>query len=201
LKFFTKFFAGAKGANFYDGGGRTGDRGRFGDGVAFHVEQGENGAVSWRKSFEEFGGKFAGGALLVSGLLFFLIEDAIEGTGLVLGEVGPTEFGPGFLAANLVQAGVDRDAGDPVLERGITMILFDFLKHFNKNNLCQIFRIHTAGQMAVNNPHYERIELTEQFAGRFWIIIFNALQPCARENLFSHSCHGSFRPHPSRPAQ
>ena len=92
--------------------------------------------------------------------------------------VGPAQFGPGLLAADLVEAGIYRNAGDPVRKGRIPVVLVDLLKNFHKHNLSQIFRIHAPGQMPANNPHDEWKQLADQFVRRLRIIIFNALQPC-----------------------
>ena len=79
-------------------------------------------------------------------------------------QIGMAKFRPHLLGLDLIDAGVDRDARDPMLERDLARELRQLLKNLDENHLAKILLCGAPGAMRAHQFEDERIEAAHQFA-------------------------------------
>src|SRR5581483_3945402 len=76
-----------------------------------------------------------------------------------------------FFPLNLIQASIDRDTRNPVLQRHRARKLREFLKYFDENHLAKVLFVCSARAMAANDPCDQRIELSHQCTRRIIVLL------------------------------
>src|SRR5712672_3691552 len=77
-------------------------------------------------------------------------------------QISMTHFRPHFLRLDLVQASVDRNARDPVLQRDVPRKLRQLLEYFNENHLAEVFLRGATRPMRTDDLGNQRIKLSHQ---------------------------------------
>ncbi len=77
---------------------------------------------------------------------------------------------------DLIQAGIYRNSGKPVLKGNNSRILGNFLKHSDENFLRQILLAFQRRQMSTYNFHHEGSHGPNQYACRSLVAQLNSLQ-------------------------
>src|SRR6266480_3437762 len=90
---------------------------------------------------------------------------------LLFTQIGVTNFGSYSFRLDLIQASVDRDARDPVLQRYFSRKLRQFLKYFDKNHLAKVLLSRSTWPMRAHQLRHKRIKLPDQYASRFIIML------------------------------
>jgi hypothetical protein len=86
-------------------------------------------------------------------------------------KIGITKFRTHFLGLDLVDAGVDGDAGDPMFERHFAGELRELLKNLGENHLAKILFVGAPGAMGAHEFKDERMEPADQLAGGVFIVL------------------------------
>ena len=101
-------------------------------------------------------------------------------------QIGVAQFRSRFLRLDLVEAGVDGNARDPVLERHLARVLRQFLKYFDEYHLTKILLGHPRRTMGAHQFGHERIKPLDQPPRRFIIVPKRALDQSADFRFLIH---------------
>ena len=81
---------------------------------------------------------------------------------MLFAQIGFAQFRPGFLRLNLIDAGIDRDAGDPMLQRDLAGKLRQLLHDFDEDHLAKVFLGRSARPVRADDLRDQRIEMADQ---------------------------------------
>ena len=184
---FFHFLTRAERPDFYERGAPAGDGPDFRDTPSFQVDEGDDQLVRRAEPGQEFLDQFPGGEAVRRQQFGRGGDEGLQNLLLLRGEVGPAQFRAGAFAVNLVEAGVDGDAGDPMLQRHVPGILFEFGEHFRKNHLHHVFLVRAARTAGPDEFEHERVEVLEQQARRVFVAL-NDLANASRDiqPIFRH---------------
>jgi len=90
--------------------------------------------------------------------------------GLVFREVRPAEFRAPTLGAQLVDAGGYGDAGDPIREGHLALVLVEAAKHFEKNILDEVFLGSAAWAVGADDAQHHGAEVFDEGAAGILIV-------------------------------
>ena len=160
----AEFAAGTHGGDADTGGAPASESANFGDGFFLEVEEADDHLFAWFEGREKFSEDFTGeggaalGGLGRSGL------SAVEVEGFVNAEFVVGDDGAFLLAPESVVAGVESDAGNPVLEGLFGGELVKAGEDFEEDVLRDVLFAFGAGKVSADDGNDERVEPVHQLA-------------------------------------
>ena len=104
---------------------------------------------------------------------------------LVVGDDGAL-----FLSAEAVVAGIEGDAGDPVLEGLLGSVLVEAGEDFEKDVLGDVFFAFGAGKVATDDGEHEGIETVHEFAGDVLVTLAGGIEKFSFYGVGGGGFHG-----------
>ncbi len=95
---------------------------------------------------------------------------------LIFGQVSHAPFRPDFLSANGIQAMVNGNAGHPVFQGHLALKLIQFLEHFHKDVLCQVFLGRSTRKISPYDSDHRRMQVFHQGAGGILVLLAHSRQ-------------------------
>lgn len=171
LEALLHFLTGAESADLDQGGAPAGDLTDVFDALAFQMEEGDDETIGWGKIRQQFLDDLSGFEGLLCGEVAGIGSEVLDDLRLGLGQVRVAEFGAHAFAVELVEAGVDRDPGDPVREGDLPPELVESGKHFGEHGLHEILFGGPAGQVGPHDLDDEWVQVLHQTPGGVFIPI------------------------------
>ena len=114
---FLHFLPGAEGPDLYHRTIPSRDLFHFFDGPFFDVQQMDYQPIRWGQHFEQPIYQISRSELIRRAQIGLHGSQGLDDMALFFTQIGPAQFGPDFFDSQLIQAGIDRDSRDPVLQR------------------------------------------------------------------------------------
>ncbi len=161
------FATGAEGAHADVEHGPAGERGDFGSFAAFEFKEAEDQAVVGRELIEDVlqkrgGGGFAGVVVTVIQCGFFAQQHFL----LCLAEICGAQLGAGGFVAEAVAADIERDAGNPMLQRHAEVVARQMFEGAHERFLRQIFDGFAPREVAARDGGDTRMQAPHEFTRR-----------------------------------
>src|SRR6266478_2807796 len=104
------------------------------------MKQGYDQPVLWRQLGDKFGHQFFGKMeIVIGGSVHLGGSELLDSGGYFFAEIAEPPFRANLFRLQCVETGVDRYAGNPMLERHAATVLIEFVKDFDENHLNQVF--------------------------------------------------------------
>lgn len=171
LEALLHFLTCAESADLDQGGAPACDLTDVFDALALQVEEGDDEAVGRGKVRQQLLDDLAGFECLFGWEVAGIGCQVLDDLGLGLGKVGVAEFGADAFAIELVEAGVDRDPGDPVRQGDFPPELVESGKHFGEYGLHEILFGGPAGKVGPHDLDDEWVQVLHQTPGGVFIPI------------------------------
>lgn len=167
LELIVEFAARAHGTDFHAAKAPAGEFAYFAQGFFLEIEQLQDHALVRLESGEQsFHQLTSADFPRLMGRGGIPLEQGINKSGVCLGEVGKADFRPRFLAAQLIVAGIERDARHPVGKRLDATEGIDGGEDFHENLLHEIQFVEPVRQVVSNNTQDMAIEPLDEAGGR-----------------------------------
>jgi hypothetical protein len=141
------------------------------------VQQGNDKPLIGTEPGEQFVQQLMRGGFLFGGQIALSASELMHQCLLFLAQITEAQFGADGFMFKLLDAGINRNSGYPVLQRHHPRKLMKFCKYFQEYHLDQVFFTGAPGQMAPNRFQDRRIKAIHQRTGRFFVPFLDSADP------------------------